>query len=46
MKTNYLIKIDFCILFSRVIVLEKWTRMNSQPYATPSLIVFFWIGWS
>ena len=22
------------------LILEKWTRMNSQPYATSSLIVF------
>ena len=28
------------------LVLENWTRMSLRPYATPSLIVFFWIVWS
>jgi hypothetical protein len=28
------------------LVLENWTRMSLQPYATPSLHVFFLIGWS
>ena len=28
------------------LVLENWTRMSLRPYATPSLIVFFWIMWS
>ena len=25
------------------LVLENWTRTSLRPYATPSLIVFFWI---
>ena len=28
------------------LVLENWTRTSLRPYATPSLIVFFWIVWS
>ena len=28
------------------LVLENWTRMSLRSYATPSLIVFFWIVWS
>ena len=28
------------------LVLENWTRMSLRPYATPCLIVFFWIMWS
>ena len=28
------------------LVLENWTRTSLQPYATPSLNVFFWIVWS
>ena len=28
------------------LVLENWTRTSMQPYATPSLHVFFLIGWS
>ena len=28
------------------LVLENWTKMNLQPYATPSLHVFSLIAWS
>ena len=28
------------------LILENWTRTSLRPYATPSLIVFFWIMWS
>ena len=28
------------------LVLENWTRTSLQPYATPSLYVFFLIVWS
>ena len=28
------------------LVLENWTRKSLRTYATPSLIVFFWIVWS
>ena len=28
------------------LVLENWMRTSVRPYATPSLIIFFWIVWS